>query len=228
MPVWVSSTVGSLSTSAWRSVGSRRRPRRRCASHVRFGRTGPDSLHHQNRDGATARPPVDIEVLLQQGGELRLGAPSDEGFDEGAALEDQQGGDAGDVEVLGGARVFVHVELADDVAAIGFGGELVDDRRDRSARSAPWGPGVDQEGLVAAMRITWSNVASVTVTGLPSASSDTRVGCHAVGRRGAALAALGLHRRGPLSLIRFFVPHLGHWTIVGMIEHPGLSCPAGE
>src|SRR5687768_5511334 len=87
------------------------------------------------------------KVLLERGGELGFGAAADDGFDEGAVLKDEQSGDAGDVVVLGGAGVFIDIELADEVAAFGFGGELVDDGGDRAAGAAPGGPGVDQDGL---------------------------------------------------------------------------------
>ena len=45
--------------------------------------------------------------------------------DELTAVEEEHGGDGVDAELGGDAGVFVSVELGDEVAACGFGGELI-------------------------------------------------------------------------------------------------------
>ena len=56
-------------------------------------------------------------VRFQPRGDRVLGLQADELFDELAALEDEQRGNAGDAVALGGGGVAVDVELADDPAA---------------------------------------------------------------------------------------------------------------
>lgn len=64
-----------------------------------------------------------------------------------AVFEYEQGGDAADVELRGGARVFIYVEFGDLIAALRFSGELIEKWRQHPAWPAPFGPGVDENGF---------------------------------------------------------------------------------
>lgn len=67
-----------------------------------------------------------------------------------AALEDQQSGDAADVEFSGGAHVFIHVELDDLELADVLARDFLDGGRKHVARTAPVGPEIDHNWLVLA------------------------------------------------------------------------------
>ena len=75
---------------------------------------------------------------------LRLRA--DDAINHRAVFEDQHRGNAGDLIPRSRLRVVVNVEFGDAVAAVGFGGQLVDDRADDAARATPRRPEIDECG----------------------------------------------------------------------------------
>lgn len=85
-----------------------------------------------------------VDRLLQAG--LRLDA--DEAVDDFAALEDHERRDAADAVALGALRSVVDVQLHDLGGTGVLAGELLDQRGDLAARTAPGGPEVDQHGLI--------------------------------------------------------------------------------
>ena len=86
-----------------------------------------------------------LEVADDRG--LRLGA--DDGLGDLATLVHVQGRDGHDAVLGGRTRVLVDVELDDlDLVAV-LGGDRLEGRRDLAARTAPGGPEVHQDGLVA-------------------------------------------------------------------------------
>src|SRR5437868_7038186 len=102
--------------------------------------------------GGTAGEPAaggvldDALELTQQHG-LRLGA--DDLLDDLSTLVDVHRRDLEHTRATGDLRVLVDVQLDDlDLVAVLLG-DLLEDRRDLAARAAPFGPEVDQHGLVA-------------------------------------------------------------------------------
>ncbi len=77
--------------------------------------------------------------------ELLLGVGADDRLDGLAGLEQDHRGDREHLEARGGLRVLVDVEL-DDSQLRALGGDLLEDRRDDAARTAPRRPEVDEHG----------------------------------------------------------------------------------
>jgi len=65
---------------------------------------------------------------------------------EFGVFENQEGGDGVDAKCAGRGGVLVGVELGDEVAACGFGRELIEHGGDGAAGAAPWGPAIDEDG----------------------------------------------------------------------------------
>lgn len=85
------------------------------------------------------------EVGGEASGDGGFGLEADEMINELAILEDEQSGNAGDVECGGRAGVFVDIELGDEVLAGGLGGQLLDGRGDLAAGTTPRSPAVDKK-----------------------------------------------------------------------------------
>lgn len=85
------------------------------------------------------------EVPIDEFGDSLLRNRADQLSDALPILEDEQSGDAHDAETTREFGLIVHVDLEDLGSAIVFRGDLFDERRDRSARAAPFGPEVDQD-----------------------------------------------------------------------------------
>ena len=75
---------------------------------------------------------------------------ADDLFDHLAALEEQQGGNPTDVELEGGVRVLVDVQLADQDLAVVVAGQFVDRRRQPAAGAAPFRPEINENGFAPA------------------------------------------------------------------------------
>jgi len=67
---------------------------------------------------------------------------------DGAATEKQEGRNAADVELRGRLRVLVDIELDHAQAALVLAGDLVEQRSDHLARTTPFGPEIEQYGLL--------------------------------------------------------------------------------
>jgi len=142
-----------------------------------------------------------------------LGMSSDEAVDELAGLEDEEGGDAFDVEAGGGLLVFVHVELADHVFAFGLTGKLSEDG---GAIMRQGGHHAAQKSTRTgrASEITDSKFESVTVMGWPSAAADA-------GSFWPHLPQTGWVDWARDSSTRFLEPQLGQVMIgIGLPLHP--------
>lgn len=111
-----------------------------------------------------------------------FGLEADEAVDELAVFEEEHGGDGADLVLLGGAGVGVDVELGDDIAAVGLGGELFDDGGDGATRPAPVGPTVDEDGL------SWGGSDDGVELGVGQFDGPA-AGRGGSGKRSAALAA---------------------------------------
>lgn len=90
------------------------------------------------------------DVALDDFFDLLFGDGADDLVGYLAALENQQGGDAADIEFSGGVLVVVHVELDDLELAGVFAGDFLDGGREHVTRAAPVGPEIDHDGLVLA------------------------------------------------------------------------------
>src|SRR4051812_19090189 len=89
----------------------------------------------------------DVGELLE---ELALALGADHALHRLTVLEDDERGDAHDVEPPGDVRVVVDVQLGDLELAGLLVGDLVEDRGDHLARTAPLGPEVDEHRLARA------------------------------------------------------------------------------
>src|SRR4051812_49921241 len=85
-----------------------------------------------------------LAELLQQ---LALALGTDEPADGLAMFEDDERGDAHHFEAAGGVGVVVDVELGDAHLAGLLGRDLLEDRGDHLARTAPLGPEVDDDDV---------------------------------------------------------------------------------
>ncbi len=83
------------------------------------------------------------EIGVEPALDLGLGQGADELGHHLAAVEHLDGRDAADVELLGDLGLLVRVELDELPAPRGRGGQLLDDRSEHAARSAPRSPEVD-------------------------------------------------------------------------------------
>jgi hypothetical protein len=86
--------------------------------------------------------------LIHKRRELRFAECPDLGGSELAFVEDHQGGDAADAEFAGDVAVVVHVELGDLELAVICTGQLIKGWSDHFAGAAPFGPEIDEHGLV--------------------------------------------------------------------------------
>src|SRR5688572_2929404 len=88
-----------------------------------------------------------IEMCLEKRLELCFGNCADLLSGYHAVAEQEQGWDSADIELGRGFRILIVVQL--DLAELAFvlGGDRVEDRRDNIARTAPFGPEVEQHGL---------------------------------------------------------------------------------
>jgi hypothetical protein len=91
--------------------------------------------------------PASGQLLVDEGGQLRLAHGAHFGGRELAALEDHEGGDTADAELGGDVAVVVHVHLGDLEFAFICGGHFVQDRGNHFAGAAPFGPEVDHHRL---------------------------------------------------------------------------------
>src|ERR1043166_2723650 len=85
------------------------------------------------------------DVAVKESGQLRLRQRAHARRLDVAVLEEHQRGDAADAEFRRNLLVLVDVDLGDLQAAFVFLGDLVQDRCDRFARPAPFGPVIDQD-----------------------------------------------------------------------------------
>jgi hypothetical protein len=85
------------------------------------------------------------DVAVQHFGDAVFAHGADDLLGDGAALEQQQGRDAANLEAAGGGGVVVHVQLAHFGFAGVFSGDGVDGRRHHLTRAAPLGPKVHQD-----------------------------------------------------------------------------------
>src|SRR5688500_7475291 len=70
-----------------------------------------------------------------------------------AVLEEQQRGDRADVEAHRGLLVLIHVHLGHSHPALVAGGELLQDRRDGAAGTAPFGPEIHDRKAAALLHL---------------------------------------------------------------------------
>ena len=103
-----------------------------------------DQSQFQINEGTGARS----EVLGDGAGQRCLGNSTDDGVNFLPALEHHQRGNAADAVLTGDVGIFVSVELENLDLSLEFLGNLVNDGSDHAARSAPWGPEIDQNPLV--------------------------------------------------------------------------------
>ena len=78
--------------------------------------------------------------------EVALAARADNLLGDLALVEQQQRGDGADAVLRGERLLLVNVDLADFHLAVVFVGELVEQRRDHFARTAPFGPEIHEHG----------------------------------------------------------------------------------
>src|SRR4051812_32955307 len=88
----------------------------------------------------------DLQEVAELFHELALALGADHALLGLTVLEDDEGGDAHDIEAERQVRVLVDVDLDDADLAVLLVGDLLEDRGDHLARTAPFGPEVDQDG----------------------------------------------------------------------------------
>src|ERR1700684_2566150 len=99
--------------------------------------------------GGRSPPTVCLDEVGQLAKQRRLRPGPHDLLDDLSALEDGQGRDVQDPVLLRRDRVVVHVQLDDvDLVSV-LAGDLLENRRDLAARTAPLGPVVHDDGLLA-------------------------------------------------------------------------------
>src|SRR3954454_6464812 len=93
------------------------------------------------------RPAWSGDVLAQLLEQLALALGADQPTDRLAIFEDDERGNAHHFEASGGVGVVVDVELGDAHLARLLGRDLLEDRGDHLARTAPLGPEVDDDHI---------------------------------------------------------------------------------
>ena len=88
------------------------------------------------------------DLLVDEGGQLRLAQCANLGGGELAALEQHQRWNAADAEFVRNHTVLVDVHLGNLQAPLVSGRHLIKDGRDHAAGAAPFGPVVHQHRLV--------------------------------------------------------------------------------
>ena len=83
---------------------------------------------------------------VEAGLQVALALGADHLFSDLAVLDDEQGGDGGYLELRGEALVFIDIDLADLDFALILAGQFVQNGCNHLARSAPFGPEIDQDG----------------------------------------------------------------------------------
>ena len=96
----------------------------------------PDASSKQLRD-----------VAFQRFGDLILRHRADDLLDDLPVLEYEQRGNSADVELRRRCRIVVDIELGDADLVFVLIGDLIEDGRDHLARTAPFGPEIEQYGL---------------------------------------------------------------------------------
>src|SRR4051794_26491541 len=109
-----------------------------------------------NPDSATAPLPnetvvIGLQVGLQLLKELPLALGADDPVLGFTILEQNQRGDAHDLEPASDLEVLVDVDLANTELALVVAGDLLEDRSDHLARTAPFGPEVHEHRLTGAL-----------------------------------------------------------------------------
>ncbi|CAM2150893.1 hypothetical protein PT2222_250021 [Paraburkholderia tropica] len=89
-----------------------------------------------------------LQVAVQERGELRLRQGADLLRRDGAVLEEDQRGDAAHAELHRRRLMFVDVDLRDLQTVAIVLRDFVENRRDHLAGAAPFGPEVQQDGLI--------------------------------------------------------------------------------
>src|SRR6185437_3676657 len=84
-----------------------------------------------------------LEVRLDLLDEVGFWLRADQFVDNLAALDEQDGGDAGDAVVYGQLRIMVDIDLPDVDSAVVFLRQFFDDGSDRAAGTAPFRPKIN-------------------------------------------------------------------------------------
>jgi hypothetical protein len=92
--------------------------------------------------------------LIYKRSELRFAECSHFGGGELAFVEDHEGGNAANAEFAGDVAVVVHIELGDLEFAIVGRGHFVQGGGDHFAGAAPFGPEIDEHGLVGLQNVS--------------------------------------------------------------------------
>ena len=85
-----------------------------------------------------------LKLITKPRGDCLLRLHADNLIDKLAVFENQEIRNAANIELRGGARILIDVQLRDFVSTAGFRRKLIQDGRDHPAWSTPLSPRIDQ------------------------------------------------------------------------------------